>query len=184
MSAAPGRTRADPDKALPNLATGDVSMDPHITTAPAPTGTDIELRIHTSIAPFDVAAEQWFPAVAAFTVTVIAHPVDAASYRCSRRRSWWVPFVVVIADAGVGSPAVTAATAQAPTGTMPSTAAVPADPSLRLAGRTDSPRGATGEVLRRRAAARGWGHTHTRCRTNRGSGPWRPRTIGRRRASG
>lgn len=41
------------------------------------TGTDIELRIHTAIAPFDVAAEQWFPAAAGFAVTVIVHTVNA-----------------------------------------------------------------------------------------------------------
>ncbi|MFC0452263.1 N-formylglutamate amidohydrolase [Rhodococcus jostii] len=91
MSADPGSIRADGHQALPNLAVKDASADPHIITAAARTGTDIELRIHTSIAPFDVAAEQWFPAatgfdVAAeqwfpaatgFAVTVIVHTVDA-----------------------------------------------------------------------------------------------------------
>jgi hypothetical protein len=77
MSADPGSIRADSDKALPNVATGDVSADPHIITAPARTGTDNELHIHTAIAPFDVAAEQWFPAAAGFAVTVIVHTVDA-----------------------------------------------------------------------------------------------------------
>ncbi len=51
-----------------------VSTDPHIITAAARTGTDIELRNHTSVAPFDVAVEEWFPAAAEFAVTV-----DAAS---------------------------------------------------------------------------------------------------------
>ncbi|MDJ0418876.1 N-formylglutamate amidohydrolase [Rhodococcus opacus] len=77
MSADPGSIHADSDQPLPNLTTGDVSTDPHIITAPARTGTDIELRIHTSIAPFDVAAEEWFPAAAGFAVTVIVHTVDA-----------------------------------------------------------------------------------------------------------
>ena len=36
-------------------------------------------RIHTSIAPFEVAAEEWFPAAAGFAVTVIVHPFDAAT---------------------------------------------------------------------------------------------------------
>ncbi|GAB3835072.1 hypothetical protein GCM10028895_55510 [Pontibacter rugosus] len=76
MSADPGSIRADGHQALPNLAVQDASADPHIITAAARTGTDIELRIHTSIAPFDVAAEQWFPAAAGFAVTVIVHTVD------------------------------------------------------------------------------------------------------------
>ncbi|GAF45499.1 hypothetical protein RW1_022_00770 [Rhodococcus wratislaviensis NBRC 100605] len=58
----------------------DPPNSPHpIITAAARTGTDIELRIHTSIAPFDVAAEQWFPAAAGVAVTVIVHTVDAAT---------------------------------------------------------------------------------------------------------
>ncbi|AHK35751.1 N-formylglutamate aminohydrolase [Rhodococcus opacus PD630] len=77
MSADPGSIRADDHQALPNLAVQDASADPHIITAAARTGTDIELRIHTSIAPFDVAAEEWFPAAAGFAVTVIVHTVDA-----------------------------------------------------------------------------------------------------------
>ncbi|MEU2006925.1 N-formylglutamate amidohydrolase [Rhodococcus sp. NPDC019627] len=81
MSADPGSIRPDTDKALPNLATGDVVVDPHTITAPARTGTDIELRIHTSIAPFDVAAEEWFPAAAGFAVTVLVHTVDAQTGR-------------------------------------------------------------------------------------------------------
>jgi len=77
MSASTGNPSAD--QALPSLATVDISADPHPITAAARTGTDFELRIHTSIAPFDVAAEQWFPAVAGFAVTVIVHTVDAES---------------------------------------------------------------------------------------------------------
>ncbi|MFE5708444.1 N-formylglutamate amidohydrolase [Rhodococcus koreensis] len=69
----------DHNEALPSLSTDDTSADPHIVTAPARTGTDIELRIHTSIAPFEVAAEEWFPAAAGFAVTVIVHPIDAAT---------------------------------------------------------------------------------------------------------
>ena len=81
MSADPGSIRADTDKALPNLAAGDVVVDPHTITVPARTGTDIELGIHTSIAPFGVAAEEWFPAAAGFAVTVIVHTVDPATGR-------------------------------------------------------------------------------------------------------
>ena len=77
MSADPGSIRADGHQALPNLALQDASTDPHIITAAARTGTDIELQIHTSVAPFDVAAEEWFPAAAGFAVTVIVHIVDA-----------------------------------------------------------------------------------------------------------
>ncbi|EID77439.1 MULTISPECIES: hypothetical protein [Rhodococcus] len=79
MSADPDSIRADTDKTLPNLATGDISTDPHTITAPARTGTDIELRIHTSITPFEVAAEEWFPAAAGFAVTVIVCSADAAT---------------------------------------------------------------------------------------------------------
>ena len=77
MSADPGSIRAEAEKALPNLAVQDASADPHIITAAARTGPDIELQIHTSVAPFDVAAEEWFPAAAGFAVTVIVHIVDA-----------------------------------------------------------------------------------------------------------
>ncbi|SEB35813.1 hypothetical protein SAMN04490220_0328 [Rhodococcus jostii] len=73
-----GRRRCE---ALPSLATVDISADPHLITVAARTGTDIELQIHTSIAPFDVAAEQWFPAVAGFAVTVLAHTLDAETGR-------------------------------------------------------------------------------------------------------
>jgi len=76
MSARPGSNRTT-DAALPSLATDDTSAAPHIITAAARTGTDIELRIHTSVASFDVAAEEWFPAAARFAVTVIVHTVDA-----------------------------------------------------------------------------------------------------------
>ncbi|PBC47229.1 N-formylglutamate amidohydrolase [Rhodococcus sp. ACPA1] len=79
MSADPGSIRADGHQALPNLARQEASTDPHIITAGARTGTDIELRIHTSVAPFDVAAEEWFPAAAGFVVTVIVHTLDAAT---------------------------------------------------------------------------------------------------------
>ncbi|WP_050787553.1 hypothetical protein [Rhodococcus jostii] len=79
MPVRPELLSANHDQMLPNLATGGVSTDPHTITAPARTGTDIELRIHTSIAPFEVAAEEWFPAAAGFAVTVIVHPVDPAT---------------------------------------------------------------------------------------------------------
>jgi hypothetical protein len=42
---------------------------------------DVELRIHTSIAPFDVATEQWFAAAAGFAVTILVHTVDAQTGR-------------------------------------------------------------------------------------------------------
>ncbi|QSE86785.1 N-formylglutamate amidohydrolase [Rhodococcus koreensis] len=81
MSADPGSIRADGHQGLPNLAAQDAAADPHIITTPARTERDIELRIHTSIAPFDVAAEEWFPAVAGFAVTVVVHTVDPATGR-------------------------------------------------------------------------------------------------------
>ncbi|TQC40140.1 N-formylglutamate amidohydrolase [Rhodococcus sp. WS4] len=78
MSACPGNL--DTDAVLPSLATDDAaSAAPHVLAAAARTGTDIELRIHTSITRFDVAAEQWFPAAAGFVVTVIVHTLDAAT---------------------------------------------------------------------------------------------------------
>ncbi|SEB70824.1 hypothetical protein SAMN04490239_1319 [Rhodococcus koreensis] len=78
MSAGPG-SNLGTDAVLPSLATDDASAAPHILAAAARTGTDIELRIHTSITPFDVAAEQWFPAAAGFVVTVLVHTVDAGT---------------------------------------------------------------------------------------------------------
>ncbi|BAH55590.1 MULTISPECIES: hypothetical protein [Rhodococcus] len=76
MPADRGSVHTDSDQALPHLATDDVWADSHIITA-ARTGTNIELQIHTSIAPFGAAAEAWFPAATGFTVTVIVHTVDA-----------------------------------------------------------------------------------------------------------
>ena len=78
MSARPD-SNLGTDVALPSLATDDTPAAPHILAAVARTGTDIELRIHTSITRFDVAAEQWFPAAVGFVVTVIVHIVDAAT---------------------------------------------------------------------------------------------------------
>ncbi|QTJ68630.1 N-formylglutamate amidohydrolase [Rhodococcus sp. ZPP] len=51
----------------------------HTVAAAARTGTDIELRIHTFITPFGVAADQWFPLGPAFVVTVIVHTLDAVT---------------------------------------------------------------------------------------------------------
>ena len=79
MSASTGNPSAD--QALPSLATVDIPADPHPITVAVRTGTDIELRIHTSITPFDAAAEQCFPAVAGFAVTVLAHTLDAETGR-------------------------------------------------------------------------------------------------------
>ena len=77
MSASTGNTGAD--QALPSLATVDLSADPHLITVAARSGTDVELRIHTSIAAF--AAQQWFPAVVGFAVTVLVHTLDAETAR-------------------------------------------------------------------------------------------------------
>lgn len=79
MSASTGNPSAD--EPLPSLATVDISADPHIITVAACTGTDIELRIHTSIGPFDVVAEQWSPSVTGYAVTVIVHTADAETGR-------------------------------------------------------------------------------------------------------
>ncbi|GAF45420.1 hypothetical protein [Rhodococcus wratislaviensis] len=79
MSASTGNPSAD--QPLPSLATVDIAADPHLITVAARTGTDIELRIHTSIAAFDVAGEQWFPAAAGFAVTVLVHTLDAETGR-------------------------------------------------------------------------------------------------------
>ena len=78
MSAPPGNVPRD-HQALPSLTTLGPSADPHVITAPARTGTNIELRIHTWLTVFDVAAEQWAPAASGFMVTVLVHSVDAAT---------------------------------------------------------------------------------------------------------
>ncbi|MFV9454577.1 N-formylglutamate amidohydrolase [Rhodococcus sp. NM-2] len=64
-------------QALPLLTTLVPSAHPHIITTPARTGTNIALRIHTSLAMFAVAP--WAPAAAGFVVTVLVHSVDAAT---------------------------------------------------------------------------------------------------------
>ena len=74
----------DPDRTgaglvLPDLAGVDGRSDPHLITAAARTAANIELRICTQVAPYDVAAEPWFPAAAGFTVTVIVRTVDAVT---------------------------------------------------------------------------------------------------------
>ena len=79
MSAPSGDLPAEHPPVLPSLTTLSPSADPHVITAPARTGTNIELRIHTSLTVFDVAAEQWAPAVSGFVVTVLVHSVDAAT---------------------------------------------------------------------------------------------------------
>ena len=66
---------------LPSLTTLGASADPHVFTVPARTGTNIELRIHTSLTVFDVTAGHWTPAVSGFVVTVFVHSVDAATGR-------------------------------------------------------------------------------------------------------
>lgn len=69
----PGRTLATcsltppapaptPARCCRHLAGVDGRADPHLITAAARTAANIELRISASIAPYDVAAEQWFPA--------------------------------------------------------------------------------------------------------------------------
>lgn len=79
MSARPGKLSTD--AVLPSLATDDdVSAAPQTLAAAARTGTDIEMRIQTSITLFGVAAEPWFPATADVVVTVIVHTLDAATF--------------------------------------------------------------------------------------------------------
>ncbi|MDH6291935.1 N-formylglutamate amidohydrolase [Rhodococcus opacus] len=106
MSADPDNLRADSDQPLPNLANSDLPADPHIITAVARTGTNIELRIHTSIAPYDVPAEQWFPAAAGVTVTVIVRTVDAATgevrYLPPAEPDEWARVIFSTADATRG----------------------------------------------------------------------------------
>lgn len=64
---------------LPSLTAFGPSADPHVITVPARTGTNVELRIHTFLTAFDVAAEEWVPAAAGFVVTVLVRIVDAAT---------------------------------------------------------------------------------------------------------
>ncbi|MFD9669158.1 N-formylglutamate amidohydrolase [Rhodococcus sp. NPDC059968] len=69
------------DIAQHHVATICIPADPHLITVAARTGTDIELRIHSSITALGVAAEQWFPAVAGFAVTVLVHTLAATTGR-------------------------------------------------------------------------------------------------------
>ncbi|GCE42587.1 hypothetical protein Rhow_006716 [Rhodococcus wratislaviensis] len=64
---------------LPLPTTLVPSAHPHIITTPARTGTHVELRIHTSLTVFEVAAALWAPAVSGFVVTVLVHSVDTAT---------------------------------------------------------------------------------------------------------
>ncbi|WP_213578500.1 N-formylglutamate amidohydrolase [Rhodococcus sp. USK13] len=79
MSADLGRIHADSHESLPDLVAEDGAANPHSVTARARTGTNVELRIHTSTAPFDVAAEAWVPASAGTVVTVVVRTVDAST---------------------------------------------------------------------------------------------------------
>ncbi|MGW4339493.1 hypothetical protein ACWEK5_42905 [Rhodococcus koreensis] len=79
MSAPSGDHPAEQPPALPLLTTLVPSAHPHVLTAPARTGTNVELRIHTSLTVFDVTAEPWAPAVSGFVVTVLMHSVDSAT---------------------------------------------------------------------------------------------------------
>ncbi|MFC9358388.1 N-formylglutamate amidohydrolase [Rhodococcus sp. NPDC057014] len=72
-------TGAGAGQVLPDLATVDGQGDPHLITAAARTAANIELRICTSVFPYDVAAEQWLPAAAGFNVTVVVRTVDTAT---------------------------------------------------------------------------------------------------------
>ena len=83
MSVPSGRVRADDNQvpALPSVTTLGVSPDPHIIVVPARTGTNIDLRIHTSLTSFDVAAGPWISAAAGFAVTVVVHVVDTETGR-------------------------------------------------------------------------------------------------------
>ncbi|MFC9553615.1 N-formylglutamate amidohydrolase [Rhodococcus sp. NPDC056960] len=78
MSAPSGRVRTDHTQAptLPSLTTLGASPQPHLVVAPARTGTNIDLRIHTFLTAFEVAAGPWSPAAAGFVVTVVVHVVD------------------------------------------------------------------------------------------------------------
>ncbi|MFC9555998.1 N-formylglutamate amidohydrolase [Rhodococcus sp. NPDC056960] len=78
MSDPSGEVCADntPAQTLPSLTTLGAAPQPHIMFVPARTGTNIDLRIHTSLMSFDVAAGPWSPAAAGFTVTVVVHLVD------------------------------------------------------------------------------------------------------------
>ncbi|UOT08498.1 N-formylglutamate amidohydrolase (plasmid) [Rhodococcus opacus] len=67
--------------ALPSLTSLVPSVEPHVFTMPARTDTNIELRIHTVLTSFDVAAGQWVPAASGFAVTVLVHSVDTATGR-------------------------------------------------------------------------------------------------------
>ena len=64
---------------LPSLTTLGPSADPHVFTVPARTGTNIELRIHTWLTMFEVAAAPWATAASGFVVTVLVHSVDATT---------------------------------------------------------------------------------------------------------
>jgi hypothetical protein len=74
-----GDLSAEYPPVLPSLTTLDPSTDPHVFTVPARTGTNIELRIHTRLTVFEVAAAPWAPAASGFVVTVLVHSVDAAT---------------------------------------------------------------------------------------------------------
>ncbi|MDF3311626.1 N-formylglutamate amidohydrolase [Rhodococcus sp. T2V] len=62
---------------LPLLSTLVPSAHPYIITTPARTGTNVALRVHTSLTVFE--AEPWAPAVSGFVVTVLVHSVDTAT---------------------------------------------------------------------------------------------------------
>ncbi|SEB29530.1 N-formylglutamate amidohydrolase [Rhodococcus koreensis] len=81
MSTPSGGIGTDDSRTLPPLTTLGVSAEPHVITAPARTGTDIELRIHTRLTAFDVVAGPWAPAASGFAVTVVVYFVDTATGR-------------------------------------------------------------------------------------------------------
>ncbi|KXF53501.1 N-formylglutamate amidohydrolase [Rhodococcus sp. SC4] len=106
MSAPSGDLPAEHPPVLPSLTTLGPSADPHVITAPARTGTTIELRIHTSLTVFDVAAEQWAPAASGFVATVLVHSVDAATdlprYLATAEPGEWARAIFADVDAAQG----------------------------------------------------------------------------------
>ena len=91
---------------LPSLTTLAPSADPHVITTPARTGTHVELRIHTSLTVFEVAAAPWAPAVSGFVVTVLVHSIDTATglprHLPVAEPGEWARAIFADADAGQG----------------------------------------------------------------------------------
>ncbi len=82
------------------------SAHPHIITTPARTGTNIALRIHTSLTVFEVPAAPWAPAVSGFVVTVLVHSIDTATglprHLSTAEPNEWARAIFADVDAGQG----------------------------------------------------------------------------------